>query len=518
MKQSTGRLLGARLLSHPAALGIGLAVAVVAGISACGGGGSGNDCHNLAQATGVIGQVGYTADATSNGGLSGLNLGGTQGSTTVYTDPTTGANTVFVADTSNNRILAFNGLPSAQPNGINTQQAAYVIGQTNFTSSTGGIEANDGDPVQFSFPSKIWTQTINGTVYFLVADSGNNRVLIWKGIPAPTTSGSITVTTAPSIVLGQPDFTTGDANHPNATISASSLSFPTAGIISTKGAVAVVDKNNSRVLIWNTIPTSNAQPADIELGQNSLASLSSSPVQTANCTSPTANATTNPNPNPWCFGTNIQSIDQPISASTPTYNLAMRLPADVWTDGTNLLVSDFANNRVLVWATVPNIINLLPTAVLGQNQFGTYTPSGGSGTTGMNQPFGVASDGTNVFVADTGNNRVLVYSNFLVTIGNGAQAKFVYGQQDFTHVTYDDPDQNNLPGDQRQSPNTDGVTAGTFDAPQGVFASAALNLVLITDSGNSRILQFPINGNPGNNGTSYYAVNGADTDDTNYCD
>jgi len=513
MKQSTGRLLGARLLSHPAALGIGLAAAVVAGISACGGGGSGNDCHNLAQAVGLIGQSSYTFGASSNGGVSGLNFGGTQGSTAAYTDPTTNATTVFVADTTNNRILAFNGLPSAQPNGINTQSAAYVIGQTNFNSSQGGIQAANGDPVQFSFPSKIWTQTINGTVYFLVADSGNNRVLIWNGIPTPA-SGSITVTTPPSIVLGQPDFTTGDANHPNATISASSLSHPTAGIISTKGAVAVVDNLNSRVLIWNSIPTVNDQPADIELGQNALASLTSDPVQTANCTTSSSSTPTTS----WCFGTNVQSIDQPISASTPTYNLAMRLPADVWTDGTNLLVSDYSNNRVLFWSTVPNTMNLLATAVLGQNQFGTYTPAGGSGTTGMNAPFGVASDGNNVFIADTGNNRVLMYPSFIVSPKNGAAATYLYGQQDFTHVTANDPDQNNQIGDQRQSPNTNGVTAGTFSAPQGVFASASLNIILVTDSVNSRVLQFPITANPGNNGTGYYAVNGADTDDTNYCD
>jgi len=510
MKQSTGRLLGARLLSHPAALGIGLAAAVVAGISACGGGGSGDDCHNLAQAVGVIGQPNYTSSVGNGGGTgaSGTNLGGTQGASSVYVNPTTNAVTVFVADTSNNRILAFNGLPSSQPNGINTQSAAYVIGQPDFTSTGGGIEATVTAPVQFRFPSKVWTQTINGNPYFLVADAGNNRVLIWKSIPTAA-SGSITVTTPPDIVLGQPDLTTGDINHPNATVSASSMFHPTAGIISSEGAVVVVDQQNSRVLIWNSIPASG-QAADIEVGQNALASLTSDPVQTANCTSS----------NPWCFGTNVQSIDQPISASTPTYNLAMRLPSDAWTDGVNLVVSDTGNNRVLYWAGVPVNINILPSAVIGANQFGTYNPAGASGTTGLKGPFGVSSDSQNLYIADTGNNRVLMYPGFITNYSNGPQATEIYGQQDFTHVTYDDPDQNNLPGDQRQSPNTNGVTAGTFNGPQGVFSliDQGFDVILVTDSVNSRVLQYPITANPGNNGTGYYAVNGADTDDTNYCD
>jgi len=426
-------------------------------------------CPNLPQANGLVGQTGYTLGSANTGGPSASTLSAPQGA------PSPDGATWYLADTANNRIL---GYSAAAPTGI-TGAASFIIGQPNAQSVAGGAGPVSGSPIGFSNPAKASVGTVGGTSYLVVADSGNNRVLIWNKLP--------TANIAPDVVLGQPGFTSGDANHPNATVSASSLSDPTAAVIGSKGQLIVVDNLNSRVLIWNAVPTANDTPADIELGQNALASLTSGPVQTANCTS---NNPASPGTS-WCFTTNNQSIDQPIITSTPTYNLAMRRPSDVWTDGTHLLVSDSGNNRVLIWSAVPNSMNLLATAVIGANQFGTYSPAGGLGTTGMNDPWGVASDGEDVFVGDTGNNRVLEFANYLGAPTSGASASEVFGQSDFTHNTADDPDQNSLIGDQRTNPATDGITAGTMDHPTGVFATSS-NDLFVTDSNNNRVLHFAI--------------------------
>lgn len=490
MKQSTGRLLGARLLSRPAALGIGMVAAVVAGISACGGGG-GDNCHNVPQATGLIGQPNYNVGTPNNPTISNLSLGGVQGSVAVWPNPATPSDTttaiVYVADTTNNRILGFTGIPS----GINTKAATFVIGQSSFTDQSSGIGPDGSNPIKFANPSKVWIATTPTNTYLAVADSGNNRVLIWKTPPVSNT--------APDIVLGQPDFTTAAANQPNATPSATGLDHPTAVIISSKGQLVVVDKSNNRVLIWNTVPATNNVPADFELGQ-----VATDATGATNCKVNTD----------YCFTTNVPNIDQ---FNGTTNILAMRQPSDAWTDGSNLLVTDTGNNRVLYWAGVPNNMNKLPDNLLGATQFGSYNPAGGAGTQAFNAPWGVASDGTSVFVADSGNNRVLEFQSYITTPKNGTAATVVFGQQDFTHITQNDPDQNGAVADQRNDPATSGVAAGTMFSPQGLYVNASYNVLLVSDSANSRIMRFPVIGNSSAGPNTNYGVDGTDTDDGNFC-
>lgn len=71
--------------------------------------------------------------------------------------------------------------------------------------------------------------------------------------------------------------------------------------------------------------------------------------------------------------------------------------------------------------------------VLGQPNFTTVTP--GSTQTTQKNPDGVAIDNVHnrLFVSDYSNNRVLVYNS--TTITNGQAASYVIGQPDFTTVT-----------------------------------------------------------------------------------
>jgi hypothetical protein len=68
------------------------------------------------------------------------------------------------------------------------------------------------------------------------------------------------------IVLGQADFTHAVVTDPP---TASSLRGPQ-GVWIQDGKLFVADSQDYRILIWNTIPTSNNQPADLVLGQSSF--------------------------------------------------------------------------------------------------------------------------------------------------------------------------------------------------------------------------------------------------------
>ncbi|MEM3012477.1 MAG: hypothetical protein QW084_03850, partial [Candidatus Hadarchaeales archaeon] len=72
-------------------------------------------------------------------------------------------------------------------------------------------------------------------------------------------------------------------------------------------------------------------------------------------------------------------------------------PSGIATDGQRLFLADTFNNRVLIWNTMPTG-NVPPDLVLGQKDFISNDP--GPGRDQLNWPFGVATDGTHLVVAD----------------------------------------------------------------------------------------------------------------------
>ncbi|MFC2019341.1 dockerin type I domain-containing protein [Chloroflexota bacterium] len=91
--------------------------------------------------------------------------------------------------------------------------------------------------------------------------------------------------------------------------------------------------------------------------------------------------------------------------------------AGIATDGTHLLLADTYNNRVLVWNSLP-AGNVEPDLVLGQKDFITNNP--GTGRDEMNWPVSVATDGQRVVVADTENHRILIWNSFPTQNGTAA--------------------------------------------------------------------------------------------------
>jgi hypothetical protein len=231
------------------------------------------------------------------------------------------------------------------------------------------------------FPASV--KYYNGKL--IVGDLMNNRVLIWNTVP--TTFG------VPSdVVVGQ----TGFATKIFATTK-SSLSTPS-DIEVVNGKLIVSDRDNNRILIWNNIPTTNGVSADLVLGQGDF---------------------------------NHNAING--GNSTPTAsNLFM--PYGLWSDGTRLVVTDFSNNRVLIWNTFPTTNGAPADLVLGQSDFTHNLSNGGFNTptaSTLQEPSHVTSNGTQLFLSDTYNNRVLIWNTF--PTANAQPADRVLGQSDFTH-------------------------------------------------------------------------------------
>src|SRR5207302_3990316 len=105
----------------------------------------------------------------------------------------------------------------------------------------------------------------------------------------------------------------------------------------------------------------------------------------------------------------------------------------VATDGTIVAVADTDNNRILIWTSIPASMNQAPNLVLGQADF-TSRAQPGTGVvtaTGLRGPQGVWIRNNKLFVADTQNHRVLIWTS-IPTVNNQAP-NLVLGQADFSH-------------------------------------------------------------------------------------
>jgi hypothetical protein len=404
------------------------------------------------------------ADAVSNGVEAGLSL---------PNDVVIVGTRLIVADQNNSRVLIWNELPSAnepadlvlgQPD-LHTTQADYGgVGAATFRGSNG--VASDGTRL-------------------IVADRFNHRVMIWNAFPTTSFEPA-------DVVLGQPDFNTVTANTGG--VSASSLDEPQVWLGG--GKLFVSDRNNARVLIWNAIPSVSHAPADVVLGQPAMdvAVANNGGLGPSSIWDPgrgwvdgtrlflpdIANhrvliwntiPTTNNAPADLVLGQPTMLTNGPNASGAAVGAAGLNMPISVYASGNTIAVADYGNNRVLLWNAALAASGQAADAVLGQPdaQSSMSNAGGAVGAATMASPNAVAGDAERLIVSDRFNQRLLFFTP--IPSATATAASFALGQPDLSSNRI------NHPG---------AVGAESLAGPTG-FARLG-DRIAIADGDNSRVL------------------------------
>lgn len=353
------------------------------------------------------------------------------------------------------------------------EAAQTVIGQAGFTTATAGTTAA-------TLTSPAGNAFVNGSTLYL-PDTANNRVLGFYNIPVA--GGAMA-----NFVIGQADMTSSVAGN-----SPSALNSPGAILIA-DGRTIITDTGNNRVLIYNSVALSNQPSAYVAIGQPGLDTNASgcsayrlnSPSGAAMAGDRLIVADTGNNrvliyngvpaisnaPADMALG---QTALDSCAMASITNASTLTAPSGAWSDGSRLAVADTGNNRVLIWRDFPTISGAMANSVLGQPDM--YSTASYVSAVDMNGPTALSVSPANMlFVADTGNNRVLIWSSYPQY--SYEQADAVLGQGAFYL---------NQPNDSDANGATDTPSAQTLSSPTGVFAYNATALI-VTDTGNNRVL------------------------------
>ncbi len=332
---------------------------------------------------------------------------------------------------------------SAFTNGAN---AIDLIGQyTNddgvtpdYTSGDGNLES---DLYGLLSPAGVAMDSVGHRLF--VADSSHNRVLVFN-----LNSSNQLVDKTPDYVLGQSTF------YSNLATTTQSGLYNPIGLAydSANQRLFVADYNNNRVIAYDVASITNGENAVAVLGQANYAS-SIGTVTQSGMLNPVGLAYDSANQRLFVANRHRVTVYNATSTITnganaiavlgqanytslgsATTQSGMHTPIGLAYDSANqrLFVANSGNNRVTVYSATSTITNgANAIAVLGQ---ANYTSSGSATTqSGMYNPYDLAYDSYNgrLFVADYANNRVTVYSA-TSTITNGANAIAVLGQENYT--------------------------------------------------------------------------------------
>ncbi len=330
---------------------------------------------------------------------------------------------LYVADTKNDRALEYNG--------------PFGFEQTNNVTADLVFSGNN-----LAQPSGVAADS-NGNFY--VSSEPHNQLYEYTQ-PVPLMRADLL-----NLMIGP------GAQNPNA----ASLQFPMGLAIDAVNNLYVADQANNRVLEFNEGSSPAKKVASGAGGQIDLAHNAPNYVD--------------------AIGVNAPGGIAVDAASDPPHR--------------HLYVADSTNNRVLGWNDISSLVSAQPAdIVFGQPDFFSNKCNhgvaagdvAGLGADSLCGPARMAVDRKgNLYVADSANNRVLVYNTpFDAASGEpgagDASADFVYGQAGaFT----------------TRNCNLNGAGATTLCNPLAVALDGAGN-VYVADAANNRVLEFAKAGNP----------------------
>ncbi|MEK8023437.1 MAG: IPT/TIG domain-containing protein, partial [Candidatus Hydrogenedentota bacterium] len=322
--------------------------------------------------------------------------------------------------------------------------AKIVIGADDMNSiGVAGCSANRFD---FNSSGNWFAVTPDGKL--LVADRQNHRVVVFNSIP--TTNGANA-----DYAIGQDNLDDRflhrgnvDADN-NPQPCAWGLYEPIAVAVGPNGQIAIGDRGNMRIVIYNKLPTKEEvaakKPADLVLGQMDFKTRGGNKTRwgLSDCEDVAFH------------GNDLVVCDREANRImiwkdiTKLTNGAAPLDADIvlgqkdWTTidlaadqgglqaprgiavGNNgeVIVCGHAQHRVCIWKTFPTSFTegtpILPDMLLGQTSLAGTDAS--DGPSGVNSPRCAAVSPTGqLAIGDFGNNRVLIWDNFPTTKGQAA--------------------------------------------------------------------------------------------------
>lgn len=323
---------------------------------------------------------------------------------------------LFVSDTGQNRVFIWNSIPSSE-----FQEPDVVLGQLD-SEASGRNSGGNVSAKSLQYPSGIWSDGKK----LVVADAWNHRVLIWNEFPTKNAQPADTV-------LGQPNF---ESNQPNvygqsSNPSSQSLNW-SYGVFSDEKRLWIADTGNRRILYFEEIPTKNFSKADKVIGKPNF----------------TTRDYENHEPL-WPYSVKVNAKNEMLVADTQFYRTlfwknaseAFQKPADVIigqqdfdSSGQNqyglfpsekslnwiydacfykngILVNDTGNSRILWFDEIPHKNNPTAIAVIGKRDFRTGSENGDNmnGTdSGLYWPFSICIQNQKLFIADTGNHRLVI--------------------------------------------------------------------------------------------------------------
>ncbi|MGE5184124.1 MAG: hypothetical protein ACM31C_18770 [Acidobacteriota bacterium] len=250
---------------------------------------------------------------------------------------------MFVADASNNRVLAWRSVPATDDT-----PADFVLGQPDFTSNAAGTSAT-----RMNRPYAA--HCIEGQLF--VPERENHRILVYDPLPA---SGDA----QPRFAIGQPDLVTG-------TPSCSPLGLTNPyEVLHHAGYFFIADGGNHRVLVFDdALAAGPAMPIAV-LGQRDFTSC------------------------------------QPNRGAAAPDATTLSFPNGLAARGDTLFVSDHDNRRVLLYR-LPVATGDAAYAVLGQPSFTTAAQQLPPDATSLGYTKGLVVDGNYLWIGDGGNNRVI---------------------------------------------------------------------------------------------------------------